>query len=580
MPAPAPATNSARSLLLSLVAFLALGGALAGGAYWLGGVEERADDRRAARPVVTGSRPADGATGVDPLDGVALDVFLPTTGAGVRADSLAGVTLSGPDGEAVAVRRNTTGSGDAIVVQPLEPLALGTAYTLTVPASVTDDAGQAFAPFAVSFTTAEDVDRRSMPVAFETVPLPTAELERDAFTALSFGPDGSLYAGTFSGQLYRFPVEADGTLGKPLVSTALLQAWRGPRMITGFAFEPGAEDPTLWVSHGQMVPPGETGEILGADNDTGAISVVSGAGLGQTRDAVVNLPRGYKDHLNFQPAFGPDGRLYFNQGSHTSAGSPDRKWGLRPEGPLTAATLMLDPVKLGDAPHPVDARGTSDALSVYATGIRSGYDLLWHSNGTLYTAVNGAAAGGATPAIPAADGRDLVPPIDDLDLTSDDVLLAVEPGRYYGHPNPARGEFTLLGGNPTAGVDPQEVPQYPVGTPPSEAYTPPAFTFGKNLSPNGLVEWTADRFSEELGGAILVTRYSAGDDVQVLIPDGSGRITASLTNLVGLRRFTDPLDLTLDPSTGNLYVAEYGGRRITLVRPTDGVSDDVRHVPR
>ncbi len=29
------------------------------------------------------------------------------------------------------------------------------------------------------------------------------------------------------------------------------------------------------------------------------------------------------------------------------------------------------------------------ALTIYATGVRNAYDLLWHSNGRLYVPVNG-----------------------------------------------------------------------------------------------------------------------------------------------------------------------------------------------
>ncbi|MEM6562075.1 MAG: hypothetical protein AAF656_10765, partial [Planctomycetota bacterium] len=156
-----------------------------------------------------------------------------------------------------------------------------------------------------------------------------------------------------------------------------------------------------------------------------------------------------------------------------------------------------------------------------------------------------------------------------------DLLLAIEPGKYYGHPNPARGEFTLGGGNPTDGVDPQEIPQYPVGTQPMDNWHEPAFVFGKNLSPNGLVEWTSPVFGDTLGGAILVTRYSAGDDVAVLVPGPDGRIVETLQGVAGLTQFTDPLDLVLDEQRGHLYIAEFGGRRITLVRPTNGQSDNV-----
>ena len=157
----------------------------------------------------------------------------------------------------------------------------------------------------------------------------------------------------------------------------------------------------------------------------------------------------------------------------------------------------------------------------------------------------------------------------------DDVLLDVVPGAYYGHPNAARGEFTLSGGNPTPGADVQEVVDYPVGTRPNPRFRPPAFSFGKHQSPNGMVEYRgptggADPFGGALDGAILVARYSGGDDVQVLIPAADGTIAASVLNVDGLRRFTDPLDLALDATTGNVYVAEYGGRKLTLLRPVKG----------
>jgi len=68
---------------------------------------------------------------------------------------------------------------------------------------------------------------------------------------------------------------------------------------------------------------------------------------------------------------------------------------------LSAAVLRLDPAKVEktlDARTP-DGGGSYDPfadgapLTLYATGVRVGYDMLWHSNGRLYTAVNGSAAG-------------------------------------------------------------------------------------------------------------------------------------------------------------------------------------------
>ena len=51
-------------------------------------------------------------------------------------------------------------------------------------------------------------------------------------------------------------------------------------------------------------------------------NVLRGARLEQYQDIVVGLPRAFRDHLNFQMAFGPDGAIYFCQGSMTSVGWP------------------------------------------------------------------------------------------------------------------------------------------------------------------------------------------------------------------------------------------------------------------
>ena len=39
-------------------------------------------------------------------------------------------------------------------------------------------------------------------------------------------------------------------------------------------------------------------------------------------------------------------------------------------------------------------------MTVYASGIRNAFDLVWHTNGQLYVPTNGSAAGGNTPATP------------------------------------------------------------------------------------------------------------------------------------------------------------------------------------
>ena len=128
-----------------------------------------------------------------------------------------------------------------------------------------------------------------------------------------------------------------------------------------------------------------------------------------------------------------------------------------------------------------DGGGTYDPfaadapLTIYASGVRVGYDMLWHSNGHLYTSTNGSAAGGNTPGTPNGsviprridqaehgpyNGPEVIG-LKNVPMTEPDLFLKLERGGYYGHPNPTRGEYVLNGGNPTGGKDPFEVVSYP-----------------------------------------------------------------------------------------------------------------------
>jgi hypothetical protein len=168
-----------------------------------------------------------------------------------------------------------------------------------------------------------------------------------------------------------------------------------------------------------------------------------------------------------------------------------------------------------------------------------------------------------------------VPAVNSIQQTEDDTLLAIERGAYYGHPNPLRGEFVLDGGNPTASPDPHEIFAYPVGTKPDVNFHTDAFSFGKHISPNGVIEY---KTPGPLAGHMLIARYSGGDDVIALAAGPDGAITDSYTGIDGLTSLRDPLDLAEDPATGNVYIIEWGAKCLTLARPIPGgVSHRVFH---
>lgn len=543
-------------------------------------------------PAVLASTPANLATGVVPTATVTEDLAL--VGGRVDDTTLSGnVTLTRVStGAVVAARVSTSGGGDTISLSPQAPLAATTLYRFDVTAGVRDVAGRAFRPHSVVFTTGTAQPPVS-PVAFDKVATGSTAAQ---YTSLSVGPDGKLYAATLTGTIYRYTIAADGTLTAPQAITtvrthATAAGWSGApnRTVIGLAWDPAATATNLklWITDNQA--------YLGADvpDWTSAIATLSGPDLATYTAVVVGLPRSVKDHESNSLAW-QGGKLYLTQGSMNAMGGTDATW-KRPEHLLSAAVLVLDPARLpGTLPLDVktEAGGTYDPyaagapLRIHASGVRNAYDLVWHRNGHLYVPTNGSAAGGAVPAAPvpapaqcATRRLDLAlrgpwtgpaaPGIANNGQAETDYVFDVEPGRYYGHPNPTRCEWVLNGGNPTGAADPVQVDAYPVGTLPDRNWDADGiWNPGLHASSNGAVEYRGTAyFGGALDGDLLVVRYNADQDVVVLQLDAAGRVVSQTGGLPGLTGFDEPLDLTLHQPTGRLYVAELGGQRITLLRP-------------
>ncbi|HEX8322940.1 MAG TPA: Ig-like domain-containing protein [Tepidisphaeraceae bacterium] len=557
--------RAARSRLIAAVAVLGVAAVLAGTGvhfartYWREPPTVCEESAVAEKKVFT-TTPTDG-TADAPVDrplraelvpeGVTLDPA--TVGPGT-------VTLFRvSDRSAVPARVTVESGGRALALTPDEPLQPRTNYAWTIGEGVRDTAGQPVAPLQMAFCTAP-AGPLQLP-AFEQVPLPVTE--GLGVTCVTIGPDGRLWGAVDDGRILRFDIDANGTLSNKQEYQSLVDANGGqPRLIGGIAFDPAstAERPVLWVTHTSF-------GFINMGDWQGAVARMSGPNLEKVEPVVVNLPRSARDHILHQPNFGPDGCLYFQSGSMNSYGEPDGYWGWRREHPLSAAVIRIDPKKL-PAKLPLDVKTLDDGgrydwrspdapVTVFAGGMRVAYDVCWHSSGRLFAAVNGSSQGGNAPAGPNAPLLWAIP------NSEHDWLFRVEPGGYYGHPNPSQGKYVLNGGNPTTGPDFAEQPAYPVGTRPEKNWQPAVFDFGTHVSPNGMTEYRGDG---PLDRALIVCRYNVGNDLLAIKIDEKGNVAGVIANVPGWGNLQNPLDVCQDPVRGNLYVSEYGKHAITLLR--------------
>ena len=489
-------------------------------------------------------------------------------------------------GKQVASTVITSGGGDAVVLQPNAVLEANTPYRFEINSGLKDLDGLAFLPLTSTFVTGGG--QVAGGTAFEQVATSAPAMP---YTSVEMGPDNKLYAATLTGQILRFGVMPDGSLTAPQTITSVVDANNGPRTIIGLKFDPAstADNLILWISNNAFWDGTQN-----APDWSGKISRLSGPNLETVKDYVIGLPRSIRDHQTNSVTFNPkeNNVLYISQGSESAMGAPDNAWGNKAEHLLNAAILRLDLSKLSSLPLNVqteeggsyDPYAAGAPLTIYASGVRNAYDIVWHTNGQLYAPTNGSAAGGNTPGTPASlpascQRRDYngaaVPALTNVGVQHD-FLFRVVQGGYYGHPNAQRCEWVMNGGNPSTPTavttSANVVAEYPKGTQPDSNYRGYAYDFGNHASANGVIEEYTSAPTSALRNKLLVVRYSAGKDIIVLTPGGANQdIVQAQAGITGLNGFNpSPLDITEDRTNGHLYVAQLnettGSGKITLVR--------------
>ncbi|HET7856498.1 MAG TPA: kelch repeat-containing protein [Gaiellaceae bacterium] len=357
----------------------------------------------------------------------------------------------------------------------------------------------------------------------------------------------------------------------------------GERLVTGMLVTGTPARPVLYVSSSDpRIGAGLSGTDRDVDTNSGVISRLTWTGSEWKRlDLVRGLPRSEEDHATNGLALDPATRtLYVAQGSNTNEGAPSAKLGHLPEYALSAAILAIDLRRIGehtyDLPTLDDEKrdgedddgdpfggnhGRNQArvvpggpVRVYAPGFRNAYDVVVTSKDRVYSSQNGGAADwGEPPAREGPAGRCTNEPREPGHYDPDSLHLVL-PGRYYGHPNPTRGNrentFNSDRQSPVPRADPVECDyRRPKDRDPVVLFP---------TSTNGLAEYTASSF----GGAMRGNLLAASFDTQVyrVVLNERGDRALSRRPLLRLRA---PLDVAAQgddgPFPGTIWVGEYNG---------------------
>lgn len=386
------------------------------------------------------------------------------------------------------------------------------------------------------------------PPSISDVPFDSGEVEGVRLlqpTSMVFGADGRLYVSEFGGRIVALSLSNDG---RTSVSMDVIVEDDVLNQVLGLAFDSSAEQPALYLSHNFV---NGTGDGPFANE----IIKLTAPDFSEPEVVISGLPVSGHNHGTNDLEFGPDGRLYIAQGGTTSSGAPadanDPRWRDWDESPLSGAILVADvnsPDFNGEVVYDSEQATSATELiegdvSVFSPGHRNTYDIMFHSNGHLYSLDNGS----SEPVPASLDCATLGPPPDN---DPDQLNLVIEDA-YYGHANRNRG---------------RDDPRQCENVSPFDESVEDGMLLLVPPSSNSLLEVTDGVFPEDWHGDLLFGWWSGGDIRRLRLADDGRRVEGQEIVLQGLGA---PISMATDPSSGIIYIAEFGAGVITYLAASD-----------
>lgn len=417
------------------------------------------------------------------------------------------------------------------------------------------------------------VDDDVVPIDFEQRTIASVENP----TTAAWGPDGRLYIGSTTGLITALTLNENHDVVDRQDIDSLVGLTNNN--ILGLAFNPFSDSttPEIYASHSQLFANGGSSfPETQLSPYSGQVSIIGGQAFDQVTPLITGLPVSNHDHGINGLAFDNTGDLYVAVGGNTNAGIINSRLGGIPESPFSAAVLKADISKaefngqieyeLIDGFIPPGGLGFDAAdsqtwgdqvtvatgidVSVFASGLRNPYDLVFTTDGLLYATDNGPNNGfgdvstGAETQIPVTGAPD------ELNLLSE--------GDYFGHPNRTRGED-----------DPIQNVYFGPNDPSSGRYVAPLTTLPS--STNGIDQYRSTVFGGQLLDQLVTQKYNG----QVIFIDraDNGLSVESTQSYSGI---ADGLDLLMG-SGGTLYGIDFAQDRITVATPNTFASEPVAY---